>query len=199
MNKREFLSALSERLSGLPKEDIAEHLDFYGEMLDDRMEDGLSEEEAVCDIGSVDEIAEQIIADTYFVRIARERIKPNRRLKAWERVLLAVGSPIWVSLAIALSAVILSLYIVLWAIIISLWAIFASFAACAVGGVSACVIFLYGGNSASGLAMLAAGMVCAGLAIFSFFGCKAATKGIVALTEKVAIGIKNRVMKRREV
>ena len=47
MNKEEFLSELRTKLSGLPQEDIEERISFYSEMIDDRMEDGISEEEAV--------------------------------------------------------------------------------------------------------------------------------------------------------
>ena len=56
MNKQEFLAGLQKGLSGLPQEDVEERLTFYGEMLDDRMEEGLSEEEAVAAAGSVEEI-----------------------------------------------------------------------------------------------------------------------------------------------
>ena len=45
MNKQEFLAELRRGLSGLPRDDIEERLSFYGEMLDDRIEEGLSEEE----------------------------------------------------------------------------------------------------------------------------------------------------------
>ena len=37
MNKREFLARLRKGLSGLPQDDIDEHLAFYSEMLEDRM------------------------------------------------------------------------------------------------------------------------------------------------------------------
>lgn len=59
MNKQEFLKELRGRLAGLPEEDIDERLTFYGEMIEDRMEEGLSEAEAVSAIGSVDEIVTQ--------------------------------------------------------------------------------------------------------------------------------------------
>ena len=45
MTKNEFISRLRARLSGLPKDEIRERLAFYGEMIDDRIEEGLSEEE----------------------------------------------------------------------------------------------------------------------------------------------------------
>ena len=47
MNKQEFLSALQNALAGLPKKDRQKTLAFYSEMIDDRMEDGMTEEEAV--------------------------------------------------------------------------------------------------------------------------------------------------------
>ena len=46
MSKQEFLEQLRRGLPGLPREDIEERLKFYSEMLEDRMEEGLSEEEA---------------------------------------------------------------------------------------------------------------------------------------------------------
>ncbi len=196
MSKQEFLAQLRKGLSGLPQDDIEERLIFYSEMIEDRKEEGLSEEEAVSAVGTVDEIVTQVVAETPFAKIAKERIKSKRRLSAGEIVLLALGSPVWLSLGIAAFAVILSLYISLWAVIISLWAVFASFAACSIGGVLACVVFIVDGNGASGLAMLSAGIVCAGLAIFMFYGCKAATKGTLILTRKIAIWTKNCFIKK---
>ena len=61
-------------------------------MLDDQMEEGLSEEEAVAAVGPVDEIVRQIIADTPLAKLAKERMRPRRQLKAWEIVLLVLGS-----------------------------------------------------------------------------------------------------------
>ena len=106
MNKQEFLTELREGLSGLPQDDIEERLAFYGEMLDDRIEEGLSEDAAVAEIGDADEIVRQTVADIPFAKLAKERIKPKRRLKAWEIILLALGSPVWLSILIAAAAVI---------------------------------------------------------------------------------------------
>ena len=191
MSKQEFLVQLRKGLSGLPQEDIEERLTFYSDMIDDRMEESITEEDAVSRIGSVDTIISQIKADIPLTKLVREKITPKKHLKAWEIVLLVLGSPIWLSLLIAAFAVILSLYITLWAVIISLWAVFGSFIGCAFGGVVAGVVFACSGNVLSGMAMLAAGIVCAGLSIFVFYGCKAATKGTLILTKKMAIWVKN--------
>ena len=198
MHKQEFLAQLQKRLSGLPQSDIEERLTFYSEMIEDRMEEGFSEEEAVSAAGSVDEIAAQAVEDTPFAKIARERMKSKRRLKAWEIVLLVLGSPIWLSLGIAAAAVIFSLYISLWAVMISLWAVFVSLVAGGLGGIAAGIGFICRGNVLSGLAVIAAGLVCAGLSIFMFHGCRAATKGILICTKKMAVWMKNCFMKKED-
>ena len=198
MNKQEFLDGLRKGLSGLPQDDIEERLNFYGEMLDDRIEEGLSEEEAVLAIGNAEDIIKQTIADIPLTKIAKERMRPKRRLKIWEIVLLTLGSPIWLSLGIAAAAMIFALYISLWAIIVSLWAVFGALGVCAVGSVPMCVVFGLGDNGASGLVTLSAGIVCAGLFIMMFYGCKETTKGFLILTKKTTIWVKNRFIGKEE-
>ena len=191
MSKQEFLECLRKGLSGLPQEDVEERVTFYSEMIDDRTEEGLLESEAVSAIGTVDAIITQILADTPLTKLVKERVKPNRILKVWEIVLLVLGSPIWLSLLIAAFAIILAAYIVVWSVVITLWSIEASFVACSLGGIVSAVIFTFQGNGLTGLAMLSAGVICAGLSIFMLYGCKAATKGVLLLTKKMALGIKS--------
>ena len=198
MNKQEFLAQLRKGLSGIPKDDVDERLTFYSEMIDDRMEDGISEETAVCEIGDAGELVSQIIADIPLGRLVKQRITPKKKMKAWEIVLLVLGSPIWLSLLISAFAIILSLYVVLWSVIIVLWAVFASLAACGLAGIAAGVYFAAGGKALTGIAVAGGGIVCAGLSVFMFFGCKAATKGILNLTKKLAIRIKNCVIKKEK-
>ena len=196
MTKREFLDELKKGLLGIPEEDITRSIEFYSEMIDDRIEDGKTEEEAVAEIGTVKEVVSQILSEIPISKLIKEKVKKRRKLGAFEIVLLVLGSPIWISLLAAAFAVILAVYVVIWSVIVSLWAVFASLAACALGGVVAGVIFICTGNLFSGLAMIAASLVLAGLSIFSFFGCKAATKGTVILTKKIALGIKNCFIKK---
>ena len=47
MRKEEFLTALRAGLTGLLPEGVEKLVEFCSEMIDDRMEDGLTEEEAV--------------------------------------------------------------------------------------------------------------------------------------------------------
>lgn len=123
-----------------------------------------------------------------------EQKRPS--LKPFEIALLILGSPIWLSLLIAAFAVLLALYIVMWSVVISLWAVFACFAASAVAGIPAAVILVFEGEVLQGVALIGAALVLAGLAIFLFFGCKGATKGVLTLTKQAATAIKKRFTKK---
>lgn len=196
MNKSEFLAELRSRLVGLPQNEIEERISFYSEMIDDRVEEGATEEDAVAGIGSIDEIVAQILKDVPLWNIVKEKIKKknkkkHRKLKAWEIVLIVLGFPVWLPLLIAAFAVILSLYVVLWSVIISLWTVFVSLAACGLAGIVAGVGYAILVKPIDGILLVAAGLVCSGLAIFAFIGCKAATKGTARLTKKMIFGIKH--------
>ena len=198
MTKLQFLLSLHNKLSGLPQNEIEERLNFYSEMIEDRIEDGLSEEEAVSEIGTVDEIAEQIVSDIPLTKIAKEKIKPKRRIKAWEIILLILGAPLWLSILIAIFAVIFSLYVALWAVIVSLWASFVAVIGSALGGIMGGIVLGIYKNALTGVALISAGLVCIGLSILFFYGCKVATKGILLLTKKIILALKKSFIKKGE-
>ena len=172
MNKQAFLAQLRKGLSGLPQKDIEEHVIFYSEMIDDRMEEGLSEEEAVSEVGPVEKIIAQLAED------ANPPVE-KRRLSPGEIILLVLGAPLWLPLLIAAVAVVVS-------VIVSLWSVFAAFVACVVGCTLGGILLAVGGKVAASVALLAVGMVFAGLSIFLFCGCKAVAKATVFLTKKLA-------------
>ncbi len=196
MTKIEFLRRLEDGLSGLPQKDIEERLAFYDEMIDDRMEEGFSEEEAVANIGSVNDIIFEIVDETPLHRLVKEKVKKKRKMGAVETILLILGSPVWLSLLIAAFAVILALYLSLWAVIISLWAVFASVIGVAIGLIACGIIYICRGEVYGGVAIIGGAVVCLGLSILLFFGCKAATKGTVLLAKKTVSGIKKCFVKK---
>lgn len=198
MNKAEFLSELRDALSGIPQSDAEERVSFYGEMIDDRMEEGLTEEEAVAGLGSVGEIVSQIAAETPITKLVREKIMPKRRLRGWEIALIVLGFPVWFPLLAAFCAVVLSLYVVVWALIVSLWAVEISLWAGALCALGASVVYFFSGYALSGIAALGGGLFIAGLSVFAFFGCVAASRGIVRLTGKTAVKIKSKMIRKEK-
>ena len=191
MTKQKFIFQLRKKLCGLPRADIEERINFYSEMIDDRIEEGFTEAEAVAKIAEANNLS---LATDIGRPYGKEYTKPPRRFGAVGILLLVLGSPIWLSLGVAAFAVIISLYAVLWSLLVALFAVCISLAAVAVCGIVVGIWFALGENAPSGIALIGASAVCAGLAILCFFGCRAALKGIWQITKSPVLAIKNRFM-----
>ena len=63
MSKKAFLKKLRKALAQLPDDEQKKTLDYYSELIDDRMENGATEEAAVDSMGDVDRIAAEMKAD----------------------------------------------------------------------------------------------------------------------------------------
>ena len=205
MNKNQLMDALKERLAGLPEEELKKSLDFYSEMIDDRMEDGLSEDEAVAGLGDVKEISDKILEDIPLKKIVSEKvkkIKPERKLKAWEIVLIAVGSPVWfpVGLALGITAAVLALvfYFVFWLLILVFYIIDLCFVLGGVLGVIAGIAAFGKGMGAYGFFLVGAGLFCGGLSIPFFFLCNIIAKGMLKLSKNIITGIKSLFVRNRK-
>lgn len=188
MNKQEFLSRLKEKLPA--NEDTQERLSFYSEMIDDRKEEGMSEEEAVAEIGTVESVLSQILSEIPLSKLVKETVKPKRSLKAWEIVLLILTSPVWISLLIAAFVIVISVYIVIWSLLISLWAIEVGFALGVVYLAVYVVVFITQGRMLQSAAYFGESIAFVGISILMFFVCKKASKGTLVLSKKIAEGIK---------
>ncbi len=190
MDKYDFLEFLRDKLSGLPEDDINRFVDFYSEMIDDRIEDGMSEEEAVADIGSVDDIVAEILRTTPLAKIVKEKVKPKRRLSAWEIVLLAVGSPLWISLLAALFCIILTVYIVIWAIVLTFICVDIAFFATTLALFAASAGLFFEGFAQEAVMCIGTGLVMGGLSLLTLLFVKVLIKGAVWLSKKIVLGIK---------
>lgn len=195
MNKTEFLAELEKNLNGLPKADIDERLSFYSEMIDDKLEEGQSEEEIIAGFGPVEDIAAQIIGDTPIVKIVKEKAKPKRALRTWEVVLIVLGFPVWGSILVALVCVAIAVVAVFFSVLASLWAVCASVLSGSLAGLGGAVISLINGEPASFFALLGAALVCAGLGIIIVVLCILASKGLFRLFRAGIRGLKKAIVK----
>jgi uncharacterized membrane protein len=118
MTKSEFILKLYNKLKNFPEIEVNDRISFYSEIIDDKIEEGLSEEAAVAETGSVDDIAAQIIDD---IPDSPEKEKIKKDVSAWQIVLLIVGSPVWFPILISIFAVVWSIVITFWAIEIPLY------------------------------------------------------------------------------
>ena len=192
MKKEAFLQALERRLEGMSADEKARALEFCAESIDDRMEDGMAEEDAVTALGDVEDVARGLLADRPLGAVVRERVR--RESNAGRVVLLICASP----LLVTFSAVGLSVYAALWAAMVSIYAVVASLlvagAACALGGVA--LMFLQG--AAPGLCVCGAGLVSFALGLLLIDPVKAAAKGLWRLTKAFGRGCKRMIVGRRK-
>lgn len=191
MTKKDFLTDLREGLEGLPREETEDRVAFYEEMILDRIEEGnLTEEEAVAELGTVEAVVNQIIADMPLKTIVRERVKPKRRLNALGIVLIVVGSPIWLALAAALLAVVIAVYAVLWCAIIAVWTVELALMVSGLASVAAGIFGCFSGRVSLGIFLAGVGLILLGLAVLFCFAVLGATKGTVYLSGRIPVGIK---------
>ena len=191
MYKEAFLEELRTRLQGLPEADIEERVAFYSELIDDRMEEGLTEEQAIAETGPIDEIVSQIIAETPLHKLVKASAQTRKPMTGGQIALIAAGSPLWAALGVAALAVLFALYLVLWGLVLALWVIFGAFVISALACVAVCVYQFIMGQPLQAMMALGAGLFLAGLSIFLFFGCLAATKGMAKLSRKILVWIKS--------
>ena len=190
MTKTEFQIALCRALAGLPEEDAGRAVEYYCEMIDDRIEDGVPEAEAVAAVGTIEEIAAQVLSEVSLPRLIKNKLTPRRTLSGWEITLLILGFPLWFPLLIAAFAVLLSVYIAIWAVMISLYATDLALGCSALASVVSCVAMLATGHGALALTSLGAACILAGLTIFMLLGCNVAAKGLIALSRLFGRGVK---------
>ena len=198
MRKQDFIKELRLNLSFLPKEEIEDRISFYSELIDDKIEEGVKEEDAIKSIGSIDEIINQIIDEMPLSKIAKDKIKQKRKLSGLEIALIIVGSPIWLSLLLSLIAVLFSLYIIGWSIVISIWAILISLIAVLVAGIVLTIISLFSNIYIVALSYLGATLVILGLTILMHYVCKIITRLYIKLTKLIVLSIKKKMLKRCE-
>ena len=177
MNKEQFINAVRQRLTGLPKADVDRYLDYIREMIDDRMDEGMSEEEAVAMMGSPEYTASQLLMDIP-APAARLEQPRSREMKPWMILLLVLGAPLWLSLLFgAVSAI--------FAVVIgALGALFGLY--CAAGGLVIGGIAMLAGIFAIAsmpelLFLLSAGCLLIGIGLLMGLGCYFLTIQLIRL------------------
>ena len=196
MNKKEFLEALEKRLQALPKEEIQERLEFYSEAIDDRVEEGKTEEQAIEEIGTLDEITWEIVKKTPLVTLVKEKVKPKRKMRAWEIVLLCVGFPLWFPLLVTAFALLLVAYILAWVLVIVTYSVEMATASAGLAAIGAGVATFFNGSHWLGFGMAGAGAMCVGFALLWVFACVGATRASISLTRAIILSIKKKFVRR---
>ncbi|WP_154669067.1 DUF1700 domain-containing protein [Bittarella massiliensis (ex Durand et al. 2017)] len=234
MRRDEFMNALRQKIAPLSEGERDMAMDYYNEMIADKLEAGMDEEEVIAQFGPVEEIADKLIAESeggakkepaapppqtpptgdprpqmggqapftaprppygappagnygappYGQPYAPPPPRQKEDSQVLKIVLLAVTSPIWASLALAVGMVVLALLFAGWVMVLSLFVM--SFAFLAAGFIYLVPSFaLLAQNTVIGAFQIGICLLFAGFAILSFLGgwglAKAMMKGCSAL------------------
>ena len=198
MNKQEFLNEIGRRLEAFPPEEIERSKEYFLEMIEDRMEDGMSEEEAIADIGSVDDAVADILKDIPLTKVIKATMKPEGKLRTWEIICLILGAPIWIPLLLVAIILIFVWYIVIWVIVICFFAVdLALF----VSGIASLVIGLASLaqlEPAAPVLAIGAGLCLIGISILLFIPLLKLAKVTGKLGKKIALWIKSWFVRRKK-
>ena len=88
MDKKTFLDELRNRLSFLPKDELERTIAYYNEMISDRIDTGMSEEEAVKAVGSIDEIVESVRAEGNYQGVK----ETDKQYRTFTNIMLIIGT-----------------------------------------------------------------------------------------------------------
>lgn len=201
MNKAEFLAELSDRLKKLPEYEINKTVSFYSESIDDRMEEGLPEVEAVADLGDVHKIADEILIETPLTALIQTKISNSRKNasnKTLWMVLAICGSPVWLPIAAAFAVSLFAVYLSVWAVVISLYAVEFSLALAGGLGMIGGIITIITGKGIVGLALLGIGTSAVGLFVLSIKPLCWLCKQFIAMTVLLLTKVKGLFLTKNE-
>ena len=196
MTKSEFMRNLKKKLGGLPEKDKTERLAFYSELIDDRIEDGVSEETAVAELGSIDELAAQITSEMPIFNNIKDETKQQRTLKWWEITLIVLGFPLWFSFIAVAFAVIISLYAALFSVVVAIYSADIAMAGGAIIGVFEALLFFLSGKTVGGIFFVGAAIALGALSWLMWFGCNMVTKWLFELTKRLIVWVKSLFIKK---
>ena len=181
MTRADFISSLSARLSSIPEQERKKAVEWYSELIFDRMEEGMSEEDAVSGIGNTDEIAEEIISQYRQTAVAvptagddtgssgaaeKAKSSPDRGVNTALMIFAVVAlSPIWLPLAATALSLALAALVLVWCLVITAGALLLSAAAVGVVGLVYGFWALFVINPAYGLLVLGTALIAAGLTL----------------------------------
>ena len=197
MTKLEFLGRLEAGLSQLPEGERRRQLEYFEEMLDDRIEDGMGEEEAVASLGDPARVAAEILQDMPLPKLMGTRMRPKDGWTGLSVVLLVLGFPVWFPIVVSILAVAFAVYLVVWSVMVALFAVVVSIG---VAGIALIItLFLqFPPTVPLGILVLGAALLLAGLSVFAFYGVLLLGKGLVRLTALTVRRIKSWFIKKED-
>jgi len=192
MTKQEFLQGLETRLQQENIANVDSVLDFYDEMISDRMEEGMSEEDAVAKNEDIESIVNSMNLEKSMPNLIKDTIakkhdnaKKNNKSASWT-VLLVIGAPIWIPLALAYMAVVFSFILCIFSLLLAYFAIALSFSVSSIlYFIGAFTVFIGNVTFAGCVFMIGTSLLLGGISVFMWIGAKSVTREILDFTKTI--------------
>lgn len=116
MKKDEFMKLLKKNITSMKKKDREEILEYYEEIILDKMESGLTEQDAVKDLGNPEAVAQKILKENATKDKCSEELfeKTIPASSTFVKVILfLIACPILLPLAFAIVILLLSFWIII--------------------------------------------------------------------------------------
>ncbi len=197
MTKADFLQLLERALSQLSEEERRANLEYYSELLDDMLEEGMTEAEATAKLGSPAAIAESILQEMPLSKLVSTRMKPKSGWTPLAIILAVVGSPVWVPLLLAGVAVVAALFVSIWALAVVAVVVVLALAL-AVIAVPVLAVRTAVRTLPTGLLLLGGGLVLLGLCVLGGLMAVELCKLLAQLTVLLAHKIKGLFIRKEE-
>lgn len=193
MTKGEFLNALREATGHLPPAEAEKAISYYSEIIEDLIEDGLTAEQAVLSLGSMEKIVNAVEEEVPLGQVVSDRIRRSKKESKssliW--IILAIcGAPVWLPVLTSVLMVVLTFYFTVWILIFALFAVVFSLAIAGLAGIAGGVFQIVISNAPAGIFIIGGALVCAGLAILLISPVTYLAKSVVRLTLALARKIK---------
>jgi len=194
MTKIEFIKELTFRLASLPQNEIDKSTSYYSEIIDDRVEDGMTEEDAVKALGDMDLIVTNAMYEISLPVLMKARVNASRSKmsnKGLWITLVVLGFPLWFPLLMTFLAVILVIYVTIWILILSLYAVVLALGISGIAGIIGGIVLCFIKSLPVGLCTIGAALCCCALTLLITLPVLAFTKGLIRFTAWIARKIKS--------
>lgn len=125
VTKDKFLNKLAESICKLPGSEIDKTLTYYSEIIDDLVESGLSEEEAVQKVGDIQDITSKILEENRYELKSKSKLDKflgfifrafNSKWRLPIFAILVFGFPIWAWVVIPIMVFIILIFVCIFAV-----------------------------------------------------------------------------------
>lgn len=161
MSKAEFLSELELSLHSMKDNEKSKFITFYDEMIDDYVENGMTEAEAISKIGTPKKIAVELLENNDSVKLNL----PLPGNKLFNIIITIIGFPLWGSLLLTFILSILCVYILIFCLPVSTGAATVGFLAASIIGIIGSP-FVIAHSLSTGLMQLGIGIASVGISFF---------------------------------